>query len=232
MEKNNKLYTLYSKLDVFGLVDEHNKSVKVRAKKAVFPLFIKTNESYEKADKKIMIFGQETNRWGGIYGTGITVEEILDKYENFFNTKCCYSYAGQFWNGVKHFINSYKKKNSDISVDYLWNNIVKMGIDNKGFPYAFYENIVKPNLNQLINKEIEILKPDNIIFFTGPNYDEIIDDVFNKPDRIEIQGYTKRELCEIKITNVKKAIRTYHPNYLYRNDIDKYYKTIIKEFMK
>jgi hypothetical protein len=41
-----------------------------------------------------------------------------------------------------------------------------MGVNKKGFPYALYENIVKENFNRIIREEIDILKPDYIVFFT------------------------------------------------------------------
>ena len=231
MDKNKQLLKQYSTLNIFGIVDNYNEKTKKRENKAVYPLFLKTNENYEKADKKLMIFGQETNGWGGIYGSGITVDDVMNEYENFFNSKYCYIYAGAFWNGVKHFMNKIKKLSHNDNIDYLWNNIVKMGIDKKGFPSSIYEGIIKPNLNLLIKIEIELLKPDFIVFFTGPNYDSILDNVFNNPERKKVNGYKERELCEIIIPNIKRAFRTYHPNYLYRNNIDKFFNVIIKEIM-
>ena len=229
MDTNKKLSVLYSTLDILKEVEGYNKRTKERSNKAVYPLFLRTNKCYGDADKKLMIFGQETNGWGGIYGSGVTVDDVMNEYETFFNTKYCYTYAGQFWNGVKYFVNKLRKKYPNNSIDYVWNNIVKMGFDKKGFPYNIYDKIIKPNLNDIIKKEIKILKPHVIIFFTGPNYDHIINDIFNEPQRKSIKGFTERELCEIIIPDIERAYRTYHPNYLYRNNIDRYFKKIIKE---
>jgi hypothetical protein len=87
-----------------------------------------------------------------------------------------------------------------------------------GFP-VFYEEMVKPYLNELIIKEIELLTPDYIVFFTGPKYDTVLNDVFNYPAIDKIRNFDERELCEIKISGVRKCFRTYHPNYLNRTGI-------------
>jgi len=231
------LHTLYSTLNLFNPVEAYNTQTKNEAEKAACPLFLKTNPGYENANKKLMIFGQETNGWLGPYSRDVSVDRIMKEYEDFFSGKYCYSYGGHFWNEVKNFINKLQQKMGNKSVDYMWNNIVKMGYNgaNKNFPTHFYESIVKPNLNELINKEICILKPDYIIFFTGPDYDHVLNDVFKNPKRETISGFEQRELCKIVIPNVKKAFRLYHPKHLCfqgRPKIDKYYDSIIEEIAK
>ena len=73
-------------------------------------------------------------------------------------------------------------------------------------------------------EEIDILKPDVLIFFTGPRYDHFIELFIGKFDTSEISGFEKNQLCNIKFKddlNIKKAIRTYHPGYLYRKNLRK-----------
>ena len=105
----------------------------------------------------------------------------------------------------------------------------------KGFPHKFYDSIVKPYLNNLIVKEIEILKPDYIIFLTGHGYDRILNDIFGKLETKVVEGFSKNELCEITIPNVKKSLRTQHPTHLcfgkrYGKKVkDKIFNKIIEE---
>jgi hypothetical protein len=109
------------------------------------------------------------------------------------------------------------------------------------FPKPFYEKIIKPYLNKLILTEVEILKPDYIVFFMGPNrnYQDVLDNMFNIPTRLRVDGFDERQLCEIKIPNIKKSFRTYHPRYLFNlkksndgKDIDTYFKKIINSIMQ
>jgi hypothetical protein len=137
---------------------------------------------------------------------------------------------------IKYFIQSLKDQNKDRTIEYLWNNLIKMGKTVKGFPYNWYNDIIKPYFNELILKEINILNPDFIIFFTGPNstngsYDRALDEVFNNPRREPIEGFGKDELCEIKTPNVKKSFRTYHPTFLLRNNKNRSYKEYIQKIV-
>ena len=43
---NLQLSKLYSNLNIFTAVDEYNNKTKKKTDKAVYPLFIKTNENY------------------------------------------------------------------------------------------------------------------------------------------------------------------------------------------
>jgi hypothetical protein len=236
---NEALFSLYSQLNVFNIVDEYNKTAEDDYKTAC-PLFIKSNEGYEKASKKLMIFGQETN--GSLspipYSSSISVDKIMKGYEDFFSGKRCYTYGGHFWDGVKLFITKLQEKCPNEKVDYIWNNIVKMGYngEKKNFPDRFYDTIVKPKLNELINKEIDILKPDYIVFFTGPDYDRILNDVFGTLEFKPVNDdFTERQLSTFIIPSVKKAFRTYHPRYLCfegRDFKDKIYDKIIEEIAK
>jgi hypothetical protein len=128
-----------------------------------------------------------------------------------------------------------QERNKDKKIEYLWNNIIKLGKNNeKGFPQNWYDyDIIKQNFNEIILKEITILKPDFIVFFTGPNdpYDKVLNDIFNNPVRISVEGFSERELCGLKIKNVKKAFRTYHPTYLLRNNRKRPYEEYIEKII-
>jgi len=92
-----------------------------------------------------------------------------------------------------------------------------MGYNRNGFPHNFYDTFVKPHLNNLVAKEIEILKPDYIIFLTGYGYDKVLADIFGEPEQKTVGEFPIYKLCEITIPNVKKSLRTYHPRPLYQN---------------
>jgi hypothetical protein len=243
-----ELYDLYYELDqeLFDVMCNENYKIANENDKATFPLFIEPTGKYLSADIKLMIFGQETNSWYGVYGDKKDkktkdVAWILGKYEDFFSGTET-SYNSPFWQGTKNIINGLRSKfDSNKTVEFLWNNIVKMGYAGRNvkphFPHKFYDdiNIIKKYLNPLIPMEIDILKPDFIIFFTGPDYDRVIDDIFLAPCRKAIEGFTKRELCEIMIPNVKRSFRTYHPQYLYRNTTrhkNDFFEVIINEIYK
>lgn len=239
-QHNKELRKLYEKAsgDILDKVNAYNE--KNPKDKIAFPLFLKSVEKYEHSKTKIMIFGQETNSWYGTYGKDTSAEHIMNCYEEFLTDGLPY-HKGFFCKGVREFMKLWEN-NTGKEVGYLWNNIVKIGYADKnagkaGFPRKFYEDIVKPNMNGIIVEEIKILKPDYIVFLTGPRYYHIVNDVFGTPKRELVRGFKANELCEIiipneKIPSVKRAFRTYHPGYLQRRSKavrENYFSKIIEE---
>ncbi len=241
-QHNKELKELYEKTgdDILNKIEAYNK--KSPEHKAAFPLFLKSVEQYENAKIKIMIFGQETNSWYGTYGNDASVEHIMNCYEEFL-TRWLPNHKGFFCKGIREFMKLWEN-NTSKEVGYLWNNIVKMGHASKnagkrGFP-RFYDDIVKPHLDKIIIEEIKILKPDYIVFLTGPRYYHVVDNVFSTPERKPVEGFKTNELCEViiskeKVPSVKKSFRTYHPGYLQRKGKvvrESYFCKIIEEIIR
>src|SRR5690554_7066240 len=67
-------------------------------------LCLSVSERYIDSDLKVMVFGQETNDWHGSYSNKHSEQWLKDCYEDFFNSDYCFSYGGQFWNGVSRTI--------------------------------------------------------------------------------------------------------------------------------
>lgn len=236
MKVNDKLKLLYmEKYSILSqMIDVENQNLyKLDRKKsrATNPLLLKINETYETADLKIMFFGQETNIWykekngGAFFGE---IEPIINLYESFYLKGNCFKYGGQFWNGINRFETLIRKRFPDKKIGLIWNNVLKIGQCKKGFPKEI--NYITNKYFNVIIDEIKIIKPDYIIFFSGPNYDNLLKYVIGDFARKEIKSFKERELCEILSSNLPKSYRTYHPNYLWRTkNIDAYLLKIISE---
>ena len=64
--------------------------------------------------------------------------------------------------------------------------------------------------------EIEIAKPDVVIFFTGHDYDETIEALFGRITKATIPEYSEKVLARIQDSNGRlptHSYRTYHPGY-------------------
>lgn len=199
--------------------------------KATNPLLIKIDEDkYNESDIKIMIFGQETNSWENLYNDDYN--KTLNIYEEFFNSNYCMkTYGGQFWNGFKNLKNKLENKYHNKSIYFIWNNICKIGnAERNKNRAANYIMTLEEKYFNIIKEEIDIIKPDIIIFFTGPNYDIILNKKISNLNFEEIQGYKIRELSKLSNDWCTNVFRTYHPNYLYRGKgrIEKYFNTIIE----
>jgi len=203
---------------------------------ATHPLLIKIDEEYEKADLKIMIFGKETNTWyveynHGVFGYDIDMESLLSIYEEFYLNKRYKSYGRPFWNYINKI-----RSNSSIDglkkIGYVWNNVLKIGKVASGTPLQGLLNKTVEHFN-VIPQEIEILKPDILIFFCGHGYDNYISERVGAFSVQPIDDFKINEFCKLNFSNipVKLAFRTYHPGYLHYLPIDQrnnIFETIIK----
>ncbi len=214
---SSKLLELNKRLESEGRLEE----------RAANPYLLKVDESYFNADIKVMFFGQETNGWGKGFFSG-EVQPIIDEYDFYLSDKC-FSYGGQYWNGVSRLKCRFKEIITDKTIGYVANNVVKIGKNGKGFPTKI--NYLTNLHFKVIQKEISILKPDYIIFLSGPNYDSHIRNVISDFEYKLLDRYSDRpirQLCEMIFESKSfKAFRTYHPNFLWRKSIDTFFNPII-----
>lgn len=236
MNTKDKLKELYSsKWEQLSsamkpIVESNNYSIKPTNPLLLWPCL--GDDEYDKADVRVMIFGQETNDWYGTFNPNADKDEEIERisklYKNFLYVN--QPYKSQFWNGFNLFKKMLEKKFPDKNIRYIWNNVVKIGkARQKGFPPDYIYN-VEQTYFRVLDNEINILKPHIILFLTGPNYDNYIKDKLVKIHFKQISPFTSRKIAELDINGVNFAFRTYHPNYLYRQGkgaINQFFQTII-----
>lgn len=228
---NEKLIKAY-KANWSSLTEELNKILQNKDydQKPTNPLLLSIDEEkYTNADINVLIIGQETNDWGHIFNSNF--DETIEIYDDFFNSgHALENYGGQFWNGVNRFHDLLAKKFPDKKINLTWNNVVKIGAAgrNQNHPKEYIYNIEKNNFNVLPD-EIEILNPDIILFVSGPYYDSNIEDKLKDIEFVKVDDeFPIRRLSKIKYRQYQNIFRTYHPNYLWRNNINDYFNTIIE----
>ncbi len=183
------------------------------ANMATHPLLLKTDKEFEEAELKVMFFGKETNEWNGVFEDDIDIDSITTVYDEFYLQKGYEKYGKPFWN----FIRSLKNLQSEKKIGYIWNNVLKIGKTDVGTPQQGLINYTIDYFN-VIPQEIEILKPNILLFLSGHSYDEYIRKSIGSFTIVPIDGFTTNELCILKFDNIEVdlAIRTYHPGYLQR----------------
>jgi len=214
--------------------------VKNKKEHPAYPLLLNINEeNYHNADLRIMVFGQETNSWEHKVHSDIpinqsidfveqTVLTFMDHYSRFLNDKVNKkSKKSPFWNAH----NKICKSLGDRNVEIVWNNIYKIGneLKNHNRPHSNIRQMENENFD-VISNEIEILKPDVLIFFTGPDYDARVNKKFQINRTIEVSSTIPvRELAKFSLENKILSYRTYHPRYLQQKHKMDYLKFIINE---
>lgn len=228
---NTKLLTLYKSKwadlcqAMQPIIDDDNLEIKPTC-----PLLIGVDEEeYKNADIRLMIFGQETNNWFELFNPDI--EKVLSYYDEYFLSGDWETDTRRaFWQGLKPYINAIKAKYPNKKVAFVWNNIIKIGkLDEKGTPPDYIYNIEKTYFS-VVKEEIKILKPNMILFFTGPNYDNKLVDNFGELKLNKISSLPEYELASLDLLDIPNVFRTYHPmgaKFFGKEYIDKCFTAII-----
>ena len=205
---NKLLYEFYQGLD-FSFRNEHlNVSL---------PHLIFVKKQYCENKDKLMIVGQQTFGWTNMFENDPTltfIQQMIKTYEKFDLGKTYFK--SPFWMSSHYLAKLFNNE----EYDFIWTNLLKVD-QNKQRPNKSIEDKIC-ELSMLQN-EIRITKPNVIVFFTGPTYDDIIQKTFPNSKIKKLNEY----ISLIEHDSLpKNSYRTYHPNFLMK----KYdYKNVLNE---
>ncbi|MSN96568.1 hypothetical protein F1B92_05210 [Campylobacter sp. FMV-PI01] len=178
----------------------------------------------------IVVIGQEAVKWGNIDEFKKQgVDFAMNFYLNFMDNKKGKWLRSPFWKYLKN-----------LDENAVWNNIIKFdkGVSTNKLDEDTIKNLIQFHKG-ILAKEIEILKPKVVVFFTGPNYDYLLNAVLettSKELQVEIPNFNQRHFCKLNLANCKgfenfkgKAFRTYHPRFLRRMLNNNYFNKQSKE---
>lgn len=231
---NEQLYALYS--EKWGKLGESlQESVENDPTAPTNPLllYVDSEEAWLNADLRVMIFGQETMDWCDVFTPKTPIRTLREEYDNFYNKGKCWKRASNFWNGLKLFKKLLGEKFPDRKIQYLWNDIIKIG--KAGEAHRPPEEITARERRHfnVIPDEVSILKPNMALFLTGPDYDKDIRAVFGEVGYAPIPSFEEKQLARLSIPampTVKSAFRTYHPRHLYQQHyINDYFGAIVAQ---
>ena len=224
MSINLKLTALYSEYwdELIGEA-EHVSNI-------THPLLIEVDETkFSDAHYKVMIFGQETDGWHGEFPkkeNQLSIEKLMSCYKKYFYSNRCP--RRPFWNSAnfKHFETTLTKYFQDKGkkTGFIWNNLSKIGKVSSGKAGKGIRSLELKYLD-VIKREVEILKPDIIIFTTGHSRDHYINRAFGN-DRVEFiypsikfdtigkSFQDKNNIAKLRLLDFPEitAIRVEHPN--------------------
>lgn len=210
------------------------------------PFILNIPDSYFKSEKKILYIGKETNIWWGKLQHYLDIEnsiEILkDRYKAEFeggdvqtskDIAKVKSYKPKDWANNAFFSKFLFFENNIKNSSIIWINLLKMDSGVEGYAKnSIHDERIKQFSKDILLKEIEILKPDAIIFVTATStnlkhYDNAIKNTFDNK-------YTNSQVIKSKEFwifeyNGIKCYRTLHPlSYQYKSKELKYnyYKDI------
>ncbi|WP_438317246.1 hypothetical protein [Sporosarcina sp. FA9] len=176
---------------------------------------------YHNAEVKLMIVGQETNDWEGMIGRH-TVGELQEVYKSFV-IENDYSRKSTFWRYMRSWSNLIEEATPNSAVSVVWNNIHKLGrVGAKGKANEEIREIQKKHF-AVFEEELKVLKPDIVLFFTGPNCDDALKCYLPGIEFRKIDEGTEKQIVQCEHKSLPKlTYRTYHPGYLNRLSPEKY----------
>ncbi len=129
-----------------------------------------------------------------------------------------------------------RTKMPNINIEYLWNNVSKIGCGGTDFgkscrkPTAEIREIERQYFNVVADK-VKILNPDIIIFLTGFNADSEIKDKFALADDAFHPVKNGVFLDRIEIPGVKYAARTIHPSRQSNENLKQHYDALVDDII-
>jgi hypothetical protein len=209
------------------------------------PHLLNIDQNYLETKTKILFVGKETNKWWGKLRHYLEVDNAINILKQRYRVKF---FGGEVpkssnidvlkpYKAEKYstpFFTEYKKVSEALCGGkpgaLVWSNLLKMDLE-RGKKYSrnskSNEQIVSLS-KEIFLKELEILKPDYIIFATSYTYDDIIKE-FLADIIAESEVIEKRSLWKFKIGDTT-CFRTWHPSTIrYRAKKSKfeYYQDII-----
>lgn len=260
MKLNEQLKTLYASR--WGELCDSLQSVACRehtAVKPAYPFLLSmvrwendrpVEKWYTDADLKVMVFGQETNSWTGknddfgvppspVFSSDVSMEAVMGIYEDFYTSYYqdgTFSYNGTrygtFHYGLNRFTALLNAAFPDKRTAYVWNNLVKIGkSQGAGFCGEEIYSLGK-NCFSVIRKEVDILKPDLLLFLTG-TYDGRIRDNWHDAQFSALSSYAVNEAAQVMSSGLSvPAYRTNHPSArLPKGEMEARYRAIIDDFI-
>ena len=168
------------------------------------PFLMSPNSLYGSQKNKLLIVGQQTKGWTYDHDN---IDKQLDTYEKF-NVGEDY-YPSPFWNITRKL----EKALRNDPLSCAWTNLNKFDLD-EDRPYGEYEQAIS-KLDAILIDEIDIIKPNICMFFTGPDFDYRLKNLFTGIEFIKIEGLSIRQFCRLKHRNLpEKSFRSYHPKAL------------------
>lgn len=213
MTYNEQLYDLYKK-HWEGLVHSINKLPVNEWPTHPLLLQLPNENQYEKADIKIMFVGQETNDWENTFGS-YSITELQSTYSDFMTSDS--SKNSPFWSFIKNWMHSIKEANPESSLSMVWNNIHKLGrVEDTGAPSSTIQDIAYKDF-EIFEKELEVLKPNMVVFFTSHRYDNALEKHLPGIKFFPLKDYSENQIVLCSHPSLPStSIRTYHPGYLNR----------------
>lgn len=215
-EKLVKLYE--NRIDDFKLIYDKYENEAVNG-----PLLMSPSSAYLFSKTRFLVVGKETAGWEHF---NIGINQLLSCYEGF-NVGESYNRKGSpLW----YLVRFAEKQLGNSKYSCMWTNLSKYD-QNKEEPDAKHrEDFSK--LDNLLKDEINVLKPEFCLFFTGHKFDNRLGNIFADLQFIPVDGFDPNILVQLKSPDLPSlCYRTSHPNWISRQNKKSQLKDRVETFI-
>jgi len=176
---------------------------------AAYPLLLKVDDEYQNAEIRVMIVGQETDKWAGqLDENNENISALQTTYYEYLHESKDKN-RRPFWNrkNYKYYEEELTKRCSSKKISFIWNNVNKIGNKDRGMGKPTEKIIaLERQYFNVFEEEIKILRPHIVIFTIGDRY--------IPASHNEIKRVCDEPVRQVILTNHPNiiAVRTYHPN--------------------
>jgi hypothetical protein len=217
------------------------------------PLLLYPTARWNEAGVRVLIVGQETLGWD--FSTGCfdwpypapssfkdfmtfedSVDAMMHAYKVFeFSRYQPDNYRSPFWRAYRQIRRNFDSEVDGLNTAVLWTNLFRMSLDegsvvNNGTVEEIQS--IQSATSGLLSREIRILKPDVVLFFTGPYYNDTLYAEFSGLQLVDFSGYDTSRTAWLQHPLLPSiSLRTYHPGYLNRGNwqlVDKIEHAIVE----
>jgi hypothetical protein len=188
---------------------------------------------YAGANKRLLIFGQQTNSWYKDFRQEATsagqdaVVYLMNGYLDFGVGEYYLPHA--FW-GTVHQL--FRILNQPCLMEreregraVLWNNVIKIDKNGGKPPESVVEFLA--DVFPVTAQEILITKPDAVLFLSGHPYDRYLSRVLPSAALETVGSFPLHQLARLVGAGLPRAsFRTYHPNFFVRGQRDLYERVL------
>ncbi|MDI1355155.1 MAG: hypothetical protein PSX36_09560 [bacterium] len=186
------------------------------------PFLMSPGKHYQKQNYPLLLVGQETKGWSYHIDE---IEKQMQTYERYNVGSELETNA--FWNisrKIEHLLG-----NDPCSC--AWTNVSRFDLYG-GRAHGKYEKAIA-HLDRLICEEIKIVAPKVCLFFTGPDFDRRLKNIFEDIEFIEIPGWKPSQLCLLKHAGLPVyTFRSYHPKSLKLHRLEDDFMKTISDFIR
>jgi hypothetical protein len=197
------------------------------------PLLIQPTQRWLDGEHRVLVVGQETREWGpnlvntfaAFSSHADAVDQVLETYREFsFGA----TLPSAFWSHFKDLRQAFDSGNAGFESSVLWTNLYRVSVEvatgKDKYNYSAERNSTPTQRTALrdlsrtvLLEEIRLLEPTMVVFFTGPNYDAALKDVFQGAVLSAVEPFTARQMSWVQHPALPtQSIRSYHPGYMNR----------------